>query len=94
MSVIIQKFEWDKDTEWGAGSDDDEPDDDDMEAFGELRKGLKSFMDGIASLDVSLYTDATVEVVRSTLANFVNGQNPSWQRVELALQLLYLFGEL
>ncbi|KZT57628.1 ARM repeat-containing protein [Calocera cornea HHB12733] len=94
MSVIIQKFQWDKDTEWGAGADEEEPDDDAMEEFGELRKGLKSFMDGIAALDVDLYTKATTEVVRSTLGAFVNGQQVSWQRAELALQLLYLYGEL
>ncbi|EJU04760.1 Xpo1-domain-containing protein [Dacryopinax primogenitus] len=94
MSVIIQKYQWDKDTEWGIGEDDEEPDDDDMAAFGELRKGLKSFMDGIAGLDVDLYTKATTEVVRSTLGAFVNGQQLSWQRVELALQLLYLYREL
>ncbi|KZO89899.1 ARM repeat-containing protein [Calocera viscosa TUFC12733] len=94
MSVIIQKFEWDKDTQWGISPDDEEPDDDVMEEFGEIRKGLKSFMDGIAGLDVELYTKATTDVVRSTLTAFVNGQQPSWQRIELGLQLLYLYGEL
>lgn len=53
-------------------------------------------IESIAALDKSLHTDVVANIVASTLNNLQAG-GPSavpWQQAELAMHLVYTFGEL
>ncbi|KAF9114533.1 pre-tRNA nuclear export protein [Mortierella sp. AM989] len=73
--------------------------DEDMLNFLELRRELKRFYDQIATLSASLTTSFLHSAVTSTLTTFVNEKasgsagSSDWRDLELALYLLYLYGE-
>ncbi|KAK3826715.1 MAG: armadillo-type protein [Linnemannia gamsii] len=76
--------------------------DDEMLDFLEMRRELKRFYDQIASLSASLTTTFLHSAVTSTLTTFVNEKatgsagsagSSDWRDLELALYLLYLYGE-
>ncbi|KAF9200449.1 pre-tRNA nuclear export protein [Haplosporangium sp. Z 27] len=73
--------------------------DEDMLDFLELRRELKRFYDQIASLSASLTTTFLHSAVTTTLSTFVNEKaagspgSSDWRDLELALYLLYLYGE-
>ncbi|KAG9322841.1 hypothetical protein KVV02_008784 [Mortierella alpina] len=73
--------------------------DEEMLDFLELRRELKRFYDQIASLSASLTTSFLSSAVTTTLTTFVNEKasgstgTSDWRDLELALYLLYLYGE-
>lgn len=73
--------------------------DDEMLDFLEMRRELKRFYDQIATLSASLTTTFLHSAVTSTLTTFVNEKatgsagSSDWRDLELALYLLYLYGE-
>ncbi|KAF9345126.1 pre-tRNA nuclear export protein [Mortierella sp. AD094] len=73
--------------------------DEDMLDFLELRRELKRFYDQIATLSASLTTTFLHSAVTTTLTTFVNEKaagspgSSDWRDLELALYLLYLYGE-
>ncbi|KAF9353934.1 pre-tRNA nuclear export protein, partial [Mortierella sp. NVP85] len=73
--------------------------DEDMLNFIELRRELKRFYDQIAALSASLTTSFLHSAVTTTLTTFVNEKAAGsagvsdWRDLELALYLLYLYGE-
>lgn len=59
-----------------------------------LPKSLRTIGDGIAWIDPELYASAVRTIVGETLDAFeASPSSVPWQRVELALALLYGFGE-
>lgn len=57
-------------------------------------QSLKSFYDSIAALDYVLFTSYVHSVVMSTFEKFKNlGASLDWRELELALYVLYLYGE-
>ncbi|KAG0367569.1 pre-tRNA nuclear export protein [Gamsiella multidivaricata] len=78
---------------------EDSIDDEEMLNFLELRRELKRFYDQIATLSASLTTNFLHSAVTTTLTTFVNEKaagsagSSDWRDLELALYLLYLYGE-
>ncbi|RKP04898.1 armadillo-type protein [Thamnocephalis sphaerospora] len=88
LEAIVGKMEYDADAEWTAS-----PEDEDDVAFHEMRSALKTHFDAIASIDEALFTGYVHGFIGTTLRNVASGAQPSWMRVELAVQLVYWLGE-
>ena len=60
-------------------------------------QNLRVIGDAIATLDLELYADAVRSIVIATIDAYESGgavaASLSWQRLELAMYLLYGFGE-
>lgn len=99
LKVIISKMKYDEDIEFSFGEDEDEA------LFIEMRKNLKVFYDAIFAVDENISTQTVFQVVCSTFDRIniekVDGSNvslnssisASWSEAELALYLIYIFGE-
>ncbi|TFK47820.1 ARM repeat-containing protein [Heliocybe sulcata] len=88
LRVILEKFKWDEYT------DDDEPDEDDKAAFETLRKDLRTFLDAVLVIDQDLVTDAVRTLSINTLTAYRNGASIEWTDAELAVYLIYIYGEI
>lgn len=88
LQVIMQKMKWD---------DEEDPtdlDDDDFSAFETLRKDLKLSMDAVFTIDQDLVTNAVRTLSLQTLSAYRNGILLNWNDAELAVYLVYIFGEI
>ncbi|KAI0067464.1 ARM repeat-containing protein [Artomyces pyxidatus] len=88
LAVILRKMKWDED------ADLDDVDEDDRAAFELLRKDLRSFMDSVLSIDQDLVTDAVRRQALETLSAYSAGSSVKWTDAELAIYLIYIFGEI
>ncbi|KAA1467486.1 ARM repeat-containing protein [Dentipellis sp. KUC8613] len=88
LSVILQKMRWDED------ADPDDIDEDDKAAFEGLRKELRSFVDSILSIDQDLVTEAVRIHALDTLSAYRSGAPVKWSDAELAVYLVYIYGEI
>ncbi|ORZ35947.1 armadillo-type protein [Catenaria anguillulae PL171] len=85
----------------GDGSADSEADeDDDAIAFAEQRRNLKVVFDNLAQLVPEVWAAYVVAVISDTLSKYKSAASVSaaaalvpWTEAELALHLIYLFGE-
>ncbi|OAQ25069.1 Xpo1-domain-containing protein [Linnemannia elongata AG-77] len=95
LESIVMKMKYGEDMDWVCDSIGD----DEMLDFLEMRRELKRFYDQIATLSASLTTTFLHSAVTSTLTTFVNEKatgsagSSDWRDLELALYLLYLYGE-
>jgi len=99
LKVIISKMKYDEDIEFSFGEDEDEA------LFIEMRKSLKVFYDALFSIDENIGTQTVLSLICSTFDRIniekVDGSsvslnssiNASWSEAELALYLIYIFGE-
>lgn len=55
---------------------------------------LRSFMDGVLVIDQDLVTEAVRTLALNTLAGYRNGVAVKWNDAELAIYLVYIFGEI
>ncbi|TCD61869.1 pre-tRNA nuclear export protein [Steccherinum ochraceum] len=88
LGVILQKLKWEED------ADPEDMDEDDRAAFEELRKDLRTFMDSALVIDTQLVTDALSSLALNTLSAFQNGVPVKWHDAELAVYLVFIFGEI
>ncbi|KAF9223423.1 ARM repeat-containing protein [Gyrodon lividus] len=88
LDVILQKLKWDK------ADDPTDMDEEDVVAFDGLRKDLRTFTDSILTIEPDLVTIAVRTLVLETLAAYRNGVNVEWHDAELAVYLVYIFGEI
>ncbi|KAL6302369.1 ARM repeat-containing protein [Sparassis latifolia] len=88
LAVILEKLKWDKD------ADPEDMDEDDKSAFEDLRKDLRTFMDSAFVIDQTLVTEATRTLALNTLTAYQNGMPIEWNDAELAVYLVYIFGEI
>ncbi|TFY81654.1 hypothetical protein EWM64_g2359 [Hericium alpestre] len=88
LNVVLQKMRWDEE------ADPDDLDEDDKAAFESLRKELRSFMDSVLSIDQDLVTEAVRRHALDTLSLYRSGQPVKWSDAELAVYLVYIFGEI
>ncbi|THH18865.1 hypothetical protein EUX98_g8885 [Antrodiella citrinella] len=88
LNVILQKLKWDEE------ADPEDVDEDDRGAFEELRKDLRTFMDSALVIDQQLVSDALSSLALNTLNAFQNGVQVKWHDAELAIYLVYIFGEI
>ncbi|KAI0359842.1 ARM repeat-containing protein [Trametes cingulata] len=88
LTVILEKLKWDEE------SDPEDMDEDDKAAFEELRRELRTFMDSILMIDPELVTDSVRTLALNTLTAYQNGVSLKWNDAELAVYLVYIFGEI
>ncbi|KAH9928319.1 armadillo-type protein [Fomitopsis serialis] len=88
LRVVLQKLKWEED------SDPDDMDEDDKAAFDDLRKDLRTFMDSTHVIEQTLVTDAVRTLVLNTFNAYRNGSTVKWNDAELAVYLVYSFGEI
>ncbi|KIJ62794.1 hypothetical protein HYDPIDRAFT_113893 [Hydnomerulius pinastri MD-312] len=88
LDVILQKMKWDKD------EDPADMDEEDIAAFDGLRKDLRSFTDSVLTIETDLVTLAVRRLVLDTLSAYRNGLSIEWHDAELAVYLVYIFGEI
>ncbi|KAG8868598.1 pre-tRNA nuclear export protein, partial [Tulasnella sp. 331] len=101
LNVIVQKLKWDSE---GLPDEDDyeDMDDDDRGAFEKMRQDLRVLLNAILEVDEELVTAVVRNIAMSTLSAFETARNCgqagasgiSWQDAELAVYLVYLYGEL
>ncbi|KAG9296389.1 hypothetical protein G9A89_014981 [Geosiphon pyriformis] len=90
LNVVVIKMRYDDETEWGGIDEDGEEE----AQFLEIRKSLKGFLDAAWKIDEPLFTTYVHSAVISTLNNYqIRGNEIGWREFELALHLLYLYGE-
>ncbi|KAI0077912.1 ARM repeat-containing protein [Panus rudis PR-1116 ss-1] len=88
LRVVLEKLKWDEE------ADPDEMDEDDKAAFDELRKDLRTFVDSALMIDQGLVTDALSSLSLSTLNSYQSGVPIKWHDAELAVYMVYIFGEI
>ena len=57
-------------------------------------KDLRTFMDSVLVVDPSLVTGAVQTLAMNTLNAYQNGAAVKWKDAELAVYLVYIFGEI
>jgi len=96
LEAIVRRMQWKVDAEWGmAGEDDDDVDPEEIEAFMEMRRMLRSVVDAIAEIDPELFNNKVGGLVMD-IYNAIRSNGPasvSWQQAELAVYMTYVFGE-
>ncbi|WVO13893.1 exportin-T [Cryptococcus depauperatus] len=94
LDVLIRQLAWPEDTDWEAPGNEDDTDED-IALFKNFRGSCRSFIESIAQIDRSLHTEVVARMVASTLDTYASGGAASvpWQQAELALHLVYTFGE-
>ncbi|KAH9849715.1 ARM repeat-containing protein [Lenzites betulinus] len=88
LTVILEKLKWDEE------SDPEDMDEDDKAAFEDLRKELRTFMDSTLMIDPELVTDSVRTLALNTLNAYQTGVTLKWNDAELAIYLVYIFGEI
>ncbi|EIN04838.1 ARM repeat-containing protein [Punctularia strigosozonata HHB-11173 SS5] len=88
LSVILEKLKWEE------TDNPEDMDEDDRSAFEGLRKDLRTFMDAILIIDQDLVTAAVRNLAISTLSAYQSGTHVKWNDAELAIYLVFIFGEI
>ncbi|KAK4048624.1 pre-tRNA nuclear export protein [Microbotryomycetes sp. JL201] len=92
LKATVEKMSYKDDDEWTLSVEGDE--DEEEAQFAELRKNLRMVGDAIASIDPELYSEALRSIIVPTLEAYEAGASElPWQKVELALALLYGYGQ-
>ncbi|KAK4053974.1 pre-tRNA nuclear export protein [Microbotryomycetes sp. JL221] len=92
LKATVDKMGYKDDDEWTLSVEGDE--DEDAAQFAELRKNLRMVGDAIAALDPDLYSDALRAIIIPAFDAYEAGSTDQpWQKIELALALLYGYGQ-
>ncbi|KAK6908461.1 hypothetical protein I203_102463 [Kwoniella mangroviensis CBS 8507] len=95
LDILIRQLAWPEDAEWEAPGNEEDSDDE-MALFRTFRIHCRAYIESIAQIEKGLHTEVVARIVVATLDAFQAG-GPSavpWQQAELALHLIYTFGEL
>ncbi|KAH9031084.1 ARM repeat-containing protein [Lactarius hengduanensis] len=88
QAVILKKMKWED------SADLDDIDEDDRAAFEVLRKELRSLMDSVLSIDQELVVGAIRTHALQTLQLYASGAAINWNDAELAIYLIFIYGEI
>ncbi|KAM0787298.1 hypothetical protein ACM66B_007074 [Microbotryomycetes sp. NB124-2] len=92
LKATVDKMAYKDDDEWTLSVEGDE--DEDEAQFAELRKNLRMVGDAVASIDPDLYSEALRSIIVPTFDAYEAGAaDLTWQKVELALALLFGYGQ-
>ncbi|GAA6052810.1 hypothetical protein JCM3770_006263 [Rhodotorula araucariae] len=95
LAGTVAKMAYAPDAEWELALEGDE--DDEALRFAEMRKNLRVIGDGVAWIDPELYAQGVRGIIVETLDLYEAGGAQdgrlTWQRLELALAMLYGFGQ-
>ncbi|OZJ01448.1 hypothetical protein BZG36_05624 [Bifiguratus adelaidae] len=90
LEVCTQKMKYDEDYDWVNGEDGAEEE----AAFLDIRKNLRGFVDAIAVIDEQMFIGYATKLVGSSLEQYTReGDNMDWRTLELALYVMYYYGE-
>lgn len=97
LETQVKKLQWPEGLAWtlNGEDDEDETDPDELEAFMNMRARLRSDIDSIAYIDPSLFNSIIVGYITDTLSAFQSQGSSAvpWQRAELAVYLIFIYGE-
>ena len=93
LDVSVRQLAWPADAEWEAPSDDPDPEDD-LAMLQAKRVQCRSYIESISQIEKALHTEVVANIVVMTLEAVKSGQQVPWQQAELAVHLVYTFGEL
>jgi len=108
LDTILEKMKWDEDDDPGDMDDDDLAAFDLLRKVRHFLptslsvltltchfylQDLRVFLDSIQTLDNELVTSTIHSVAITTLTAFEGGVNLKWQDAEMAIHLVYLYGE-
>ncbi|BGP43722.1 pre-tRNA nuclear export protein [Rhodotorula kratochvilovae] len=95
LAGTVGKMAYGPEAEWELALEGDE--DDEALRFAEMRKNLRVIGDGVAWIDPELYAQGVRGIIVETLdlyeAGGASDGRLTWQRLELALAMLYGFGQ-
>jgi exportin-T len=93
LDIVIRRMEFPEDADWNGVVDDEGTDDN--AAFLDLRSSLRGLFDSVAFLDDHLFARHVSPVITGVLDALAagNAASLSWQRVELVLYILWVWGE-
>lgn len=95
LPLIVIKLRYPSDDlfQWEPPALPGETEDEDMVLYHDRRRQLKNIIDAIAVIDESLFQETIDPLILNVLDHISNDSNLSWQELELALVLLYNYGE-
>ncbi|CAG7849531.1 Exportin-T AltName: Full=Exportin(tRNA); AltName: Full=Karyopherin-beta; AltName: Full=tRNA exportin [Serendipita indica DSM 11827] len=88
LNILIEKFKWDSE------DDPEDTDSEDVSYFENMRKDIRKLMDSIYSINPELVTSIISERAQSALDSYESGAQLPWEEAELAIFLVFMFGEL
>ncbi|KAG0654816.1 pre-tRNA nuclear export protein [Rhodotorula mucilaginosa] len=95
LKGTVSKMAYADEAEWDLALEGEE--DEDQRAFDEMRKNLRVIGDAVAWIDPELYAEGVRGIILETIDLYEAGGAKdgrlSWQRIELALAMLYGFGQ-
>ncbi|ORX37714.1 tRNA binding protein [Kockovaella imperatae] len=94
LDTSLRKLAWPTDSDWEAPTADEPDPDDDLAQIRLVRTTCRSFIESVAQIDKDLHTDIVARIVLSTFDALARSETVPWQQAELALHLVYTFGEL
>lgn len=106
LKVVIEKLKWDPDTPPDDLEQDERAAFESMRkvcgnyVFGQKsstkasQKDLRKFIDAVLVLDLDIVTQALSDHAHTVLIAYENGTQLAWVDAELAIYLVYLYGEL
>ncbi|OCF35216.1 exportin-T [Kwoniella heveanensis BCC8398] len=95
LDILVRQLAWPEDVDWEApGGEEDS--DDELALFRTFRIYCRSYIESIAQIDKGLHTEVVARITVATLDAYQAGGSAAvpWQQAELALHLVYTFGEL
>ncbi|KAG8814048.1 pre-tRNA nuclear export protein [Serendipita sp. 399] len=87
-SYVLEKLKWDED------ANPEDVDDEDMMFFENMRKDIRKTIDSIYTFDADLVTGTISEKALDTLSAYEVGTELPWESAELAVYLVFMYGEL
>ncbi|BGP35706.1 pre-tRNA nuclear export protein [Rhodotorula toruloides] len=95
LKGTVEKMSYKEDHDWELPLEGEEDEQDLL--FAEMRRNLRVIGDAIAWIDPQLYAEGVRSIILETLDLFdaggANDGRLTWQRIELALAMLYGFGQ-
>lgn len=97
LETQVKKLQWPEGVAWTLSGEDeeDETDQEELEAFLDMRKRLRSDIDSIAYIDPDLFNSIVIGYISDTLNAYQSQGSAAvpWQRAELAVYLIFIYGE-
>ncbi|ORY34741.1 armadillo-type protein [Naematelia encephala] len=96
LDISVRQLAWPEDAEWEAPGTEDPDPDDDLALLMHMRSSCRTFIESISAIDKGLHTEVVANIVVSTLETLSRQGSSAvpWQQAELALNLVYTFGEM
>ncbi|PVG04220.1 ARM repeat-containing protein [Serendipita vermifera] len=88
IAILVRKLKYEEEDE------PDDWDDDDFAEFENFRKENRKAIDTVAALDLEMVTNYISQWAHTALATYESGNELPWDQAELAIYLVFTYGEL